>query len=68
MTGEELVGASRDAILDMSDPRLGPALEERARTGRFRGELRFRRKDGTVFPGEISSALFTGPDGVVGRQ
>ncbi len=65
MTGEELVGASRDAILDMSDPRLGPALEERARTGRFRGELRFRRKDGTVFPGEISSALFTGPDGVI---
>jgi PAS domain S-box-containing protein len=65
MTEEELARAGRDAVVDTSDPRLGPALEERAQTGRFRGELRFRRRDGTVFPGEISSALFTGPDGVV---
>ncbi|HIH03517.1 MAG TPA: PAS domain S-box protein [Methanoregulaceae archaeon] len=64
MTEEELFRAGRNGVVDTSDPRLGPALEERARTGRFRGELRFRRKDGTVFPGEISTSLFTGPDGV----
>ncbi len=65
LTGEELVRAGRNAVFDTSDPRLSPALEERERTGRFRGELRFRRTDGTVFPGEVSSALFTDPDGVV---
>jgi PAS domain S-box-containing protein len=63
MTEEELIHAGRDGIADLSDPRLKPALEERARTGRFRGELRFRRKDGTVFPVEISSALFEDRDG-----
>lgn len=63
MTEEELIRAGRDGIADLTDPRLKPALEERARTGRFRGELRFRRKDGTVFPVEISTALFEDRDG-----
>jgi signal transduction histidine kinase len=35
------------------------ALEERSRTGRFHGELTFLRKDGTNFPGEVSSTVFT---------
>jgi len=65
MTEEELIRAGRNGVVDLSDPRLAPALEERTRTGRFRGELRFRRKDGTVFPGEISSALFADRDGAV---
>ena len=39
------------------------ALEERARTGKFRGELALVRKDGTKFPGEISSAVFVAGDG-----
>ncbi len=64
MTEEELVRVGRDAVVDPSDPRLGPAMEERARTGRFRGELRLRRKDGTVFPGEVSTSLFRDRNGV----
>ncbi len=56
---EELIRLGREATVDPSDPRLAPALEERARTGCFRGELSFRRADGTTFPGEMSSALFT---------
>ncbi|MCK9277912.1 MAG: PAS domain S-box protein, partial [Methanoculleus sp.] len=65
MAEEELIRRGRDGIVDPSDPRLRPALEERARTGRFKGELRFRRKDGTTFPGEVSSALYTDRDGQV---
>jgi signal transduction histidine kinase len=45
--------------VDHSDPRLKAALEERARTGRFRGELNNKRKDGTIFPVDQSSVLYT---------
>lgn len=55
---EELVGKAPCGIGDPTDPRLALALEERARTGRFHGELTFVRKDGTKFPGEVSSAVF----------
>lgn len=56
---EELVRKGRNGVVDDADPRLLPALDERARTGQFRGELTFIRKDGTRFPAEISSSLFT---------
>ena len=56
---EELVRIGRRGVIDTSDSRLVPALEERDRTGKFRGELTFVRNDGTIFEGEISSALFT---------
>lgn len=55
---EELKAMGRRGVVNGSDRRLAAALEERARTGRFRGELNFFRKDGTNFPGEISTALF----------
>jgi PAS domain S-box-containing protein len=58
MTEEELIRAGRNGIVDTSDPRLKSILEERARTGRFKGELNYKRKDGTIFPSEISSTLF----------
>jgi PAS domain S-box-containing protein len=60
---QELIQVGRSGVLDGSDPRLAPAFEERARTGRFRGELTLMRKDGTRFPGEVSSAYFTGRQG-----
>ncbi|HPL64406.1 MAG TPA: PAS domain S-box protein [Syntrophales bacterium] len=58
MTEEELIAAGRDSMMDLSDPRLGPAFEERDRTGKFSGELNYRRKDGTISPAEISSVIF----------
>ncbi|MDQ1274833.1 MAG: hypothetical protein QG610_405, partial [Euryarchaeota archaeon] len=58
MTEEEITRVGRNGVVDVSDPRLKPGLEERARTGKFRGELNYRRKDGTIFPGEVSSAFF----------
>ena len=62
-TEEELRRVGRLGVVDVTDPRLAPALEERARTGRFRGELTFLRKDGTKFPAEISSSVFTDQHG-----
>ena len=60
---EELRRLGRAALLDSSDPRLEVALEKRSRAGFFKGELTFLRKDGSKFPGEITSAVFTGGDG-----
>ncbi|MFA4876419.1 MAG: PAS domain S-box protein [Methanoregula sp.] len=57
-TEEELLKSGRSLVVDSTDPRLALALEERARTGRFEGELTFFRKDGSRFPGEISSSTF----------
>jgi PAS domain S-box-containing protein len=64
MSADELRKAGRSGIVDKSDPRIARFLEQRAQAGHFRGELNFKRKDGTVFPGEISSAVFTGAGGI----
>jgi PAS domain S-box-containing protein len=58
MTEEEIIRAGRSGMVDESDPRLKSVLEERARTGKFKGELNHKRKGGTIFPSEISSVLF----------
>jgi PAS domain S-box-containing protein len=63
MTEEELIQAGRNGTVDTSDPRLKYVLEARAKTGRFKGELNHRRKDGTIFPSEISSTLFKDKNG-----
>ena len=55
---QEICAGGRDLVVDLTDPRLPEALAERARTGKFRGELNFRRKDGTSFPVELSTTLF----------
>jgi len=64
MTEEELILAGRNGTVDTSDPRLKFFLDERARNGRFKGELNHKRKDGTIFPGEISSTLFKDKNGL----
>jgi PAS domain S-box-containing protein len=63
LSEEEICRAGRSGIVDVSDPRLQAGLEERARTGRFHGELIFRRRDGSRFPAEISSTVFRDVDG-----
>jgi len=62
-TEEEIKKVGRDGVVDNSDPRLAVALEKRAQKGHFRGELTFVRKDGTKFPGEISTTIFTDEQG-----
>jgi len=63
MTEEEIQAKGRNGIVDPEDTRLDQILEERKRTGKANGELRFVRKDGEKFPAEISTSIFTGPDG-----
>ena len=64
-TEEGLCQVGRNGVVDPSDPRLPDALEERNRTGKFKGELTLVRKDGTKFPGEISTAVFKDKDGAI---
>jgi PAS domain S-box-containing protein len=54
----EICQSGRAGLVDTHDPRLAAALEERQRTGRFRGELTFLRRDGQPFPVEITSTVF----------
>jgi PAS domain S-box-containing protein len=60
---DEICAVGRAGVVDISDPRLSKAIEERARTGRFSGELTCLRKDGMRFPCEISSAIFKDSEG-----
>jgi formate hydrogenlyase transcriptional activator len=54
---EEICSIGGFGLVDPSDSRLHSLLEERERTGRFRGELFYKRKDGSTFVGEVSSAF-----------
>ena len=62
-SSEELCRMGRKGIIDATDPRLAPALEERSRTGRFFGETAFIRKDGSKFDAEVSSVIFRDREG-----
>jgi PAS domain S-box-containing protein len=62
MTEDEIIQTGRAGIV-VGDQRLEAALEERTRTGKFQGELTFRRKDGSHIPVELSVSLFTDTDG-----
>jgi PAS domain S-box-containing protein len=62
MTEQEMIDGGRSVIIDKKDDRLSKALEEREKTGKFVGELNFKRKDGTIFPGEISSSIYKDAD------
>lgn len=60
---EEILQEGREGLIDSSDPRLPALIAERTRTGKTHGELNARRRDGTLFPVEISSMVFTTPEG-----
>jgi formate hydrogenlyase transcriptional activator len=57
-TEEEICRTGREGLVDPTDTRLEVLLKEREQTGRFKGELNFRRKDGSVFLGEVSSVFY----------
>ncbi len=64
LTLEELKQVGRNGVSDASDPRLSAAIEERTQTGQFKGELNLKRGDGTLFPCEVSSAIFIDKTGL----
>jgi PAS domain S-box-containing protein len=62
---EELRAGGRSAVVDVRDPRLPTLLEERSRTGHCAGELMLMRGDGSTFPAELESAVFTDAHGAL---
>ncbi len=64
----EIKRLGRSGLVDAADPRWKAALEERARTGYFRGELTFVRANGTRFPAEVSTSIFQFKDGSAGTS
>jgi PAS domain S-box-containing protein len=58
MTEAEIIKGGREGVIDLTDPRLEKALEERKKCGYFFGELTFIRKNGEKFQGELSSTIF----------
>lgn len=62
-TQDEMMAAGRAGLMDTSDPRLPGLLAQREVTGRASGELNARRRDGTLFPIEVSSVVFEDSDG-----
>ena len=61
---EEILSLGRNDIANVNDSRLIPALEERRKTGSFKGELTYLRKDGTIFPVDFISNLYTDSNGI----
>jgi PAS domain S-box-containing protein len=59
MTEEEICDLGRKGLVDIDSPHLTKMLEEREQTGRTSGELIMRKKDGTKFPVDISTSVFT---------
>ncbi len=57
-TKEEMLKLGRKGIVDTNDPNLSVLLDERNRTGKTKGELKLKRKNGTIFPTEITSNVY----------
>lgn len=57
-TEEEICRLGRCGLVDKSDIRLAPALEQRTIHGYARVELNYKRRNGEIFPGDTSSAIF----------
>jgi PAS domain S-box-containing protein len=63
-TEQELCALGREGVTDPADRERAAALvAKRAATGQLRGVMSFRRRDGTTFPGEFSSMIFTDASG-----
>ena len=58
-TEEELRALARDEFVDTSDANYARLLAERQARGQAAGELTLRRADGSTFPAEVSSVVFT---------
>lgn len=60
---QELCDLGRDGMVFPDDQKTAGALEERRRTGRFTGELSFRKKDGSTIRCDVSSITFPDDQG-----
>ncbi|MGB7785753.1 MAG: PAS domain S-box protein [Salinimicrobium sp.] len=63
MTEEEICTVGRFGIVDPEDIRVKEAIKKRQINGHVKAEVTFKRKDGSTFPGEITSSVFSGVGG-----
>ncbi len=54
----ELQAAPREALLDMSDPRVALLGAERQEKGSAQGAIRMRRADGSTFEAEVATSIY----------
>jgi PAS domain S-box-containing protein len=57
-TETEIIKLGRRGIVDYSDPRFLVAIQQRKKSGQFKGEMSLFRKDGTLFLADVSSNIF----------
>ncbi len=63
MTEEEICEAGRFGIVDPKDKRVAAAINKRQKEGRVKAEVTFVRKNGSKFPGEVTSSVFINASG-----
>ena len=63
MTESEICRAGRFGIVDPNDENVAKAIEERKKKGFVKAEITFLRKDGSKFPAELTSSVFTSASG-----
>lgn len=55
---KEICALGREGVVDMTDPNVALAIEERQKTGRSRARIRLLRGDGSTFVAEVVSVIF----------
>ena len=60
----EICALGRQGVADSSDPKMEALQKQRAAHGHARGEIRCRRKNGTLFDCEASTGLYRDESGV----
>ncbi len=63
MTETEICKIGKIGLVDVTDERLIKFIDERQRTGKAKGEITLIRKDGSKFPGELTSTMFRDSNG-----
>ncbi|HEX8378566.1 MAG TPA: PAS domain S-box protein [Pedobacter sp.] len=58
MTEEEICKTGRTGLIDNSEPGLARVIKEKHSKDEGKTEITFIRKDGSKFPGELTSAIF----------
>jgi len=57
-TEEEICQIGRAGVIDLNDPRIPITIEERLRRGKVRAEMNYVKRNGTIFPTEVTSTIF----------
>lgn len=55
---DDIISVGRNGVINTEDPRLPGMLKERAQNGFVKGELTFKKRDGSLFPVDFTSNVF----------